>query len=119
MWRYGNDDIGGDNSLYGFLMSLLTLVRDLHATEPKDKVFGMLGLTQWSFWREPIPPGLTPDYGRSMKDICVGTTRVIIVENEGLKVLQEAQKFSGPEDGHWPSWVCSSATVFAIHWMQC
>ncbi|KAK3675337.1 hypothetical protein LTR78_004847 [Recurvomyces mirabilis] len=47
------------------------------ASKPKDRVFGMLGLYQ-RLVNETIPPGLRPDYSRSLTDILIDVVRAMI-----------------------------------------
>ncbi|KAK5158018.1 hypothetical protein LTS14_003941 [Recurvomyces mirabilis] len=51
--------------------------RKMKLPKPKDRVFGMLGLYQ-RLVNETIPPGLRPDYSRSLTDILIDVVRAMI-----------------------------------------
>ncbi|KAK5694288.1 hypothetical protein LTR97_009910 [Elasticomyces elasticus] len=55
--------------------SLLRLLKGLEAfqaRDPRDHVYGILGLYQLLFVHEKIPRELTPDYNKSLRDVLVG-----------------------------------------------
>lgn len=91
------------------LDSLLLLTKDFQATDPRDKVFGLLGMA--TDCRQAIPPALKPDYLKSTPDVFSDATRYIIKTSKCLDVLSHigfVAPFEPPPDAckrHFPSWV--------------
>lgn len=88
------------------LSYLLDLSHSFKATEPRDKVCGILGLA-WSETRKE----LIPDYTRPLQEVFAHATRLAIKESKHLTNVRyveclapaEARKYQ--KDGGWPSWV--------------
>ena len=69
---------------------LLTDLRPCDATDPKDHVYGILGLyLEFSSIGHVLPPGLIPQYNRQLGDIFCDATKFGIQESQGLSVLRE------------------------------
>ena len=91
----------GEQSLF----SLLDASMRSKSSDPKDKVFGMLGLMS-----SEVSTSLNPDYLRSLKDIYAEATVACIRERKKPCILSLAQAVVPPEKsrspgGDWPSWV--------------
>jgi hypothetical protein len=86
---------------------LLNLARYYETTDPRDKVYATLGLTEWRLRGEELPSALVPDYRKSLREILQDVTRFCI------QTRQELDLYSGINFG-WddeingnitPSWV--------------
>lgn len=82
-------------------LALLDMARNCHATEPRDKVYGIMGLASDSF-----RAALKVDYSLSMEEILLRTAEAIIIA-EGLDILAYASSSSDRKllDTGLPSWV--------------
>lgn len=91
------------------ILVLLDLARAASCSDPRDKVFAILGLLKWSGSPE-IPWTLEPDYTIELKDLLVAAATLAIEEEveDGIeKILSEVGHRSN-EDIHLdglPSWV--------------
>lgn len=91
------------------LGSLLLLTRDFQATEPKDKVFGLLGLA--TDCCNPILLALQPNYTKPTSYVYSNATRYLIHQSQSLDVLSHIGYVAPFEDpnvisrGLFPSWV--------------
>src|SRR3569833_2862647 len=72
-----------------------------HATDPRDKLFGVLGLVSDPSFVGPEGPA----YGESMRDLYIRTARYLIAQTKSLSVLQYAGTWRPPIAGGLPSWV--------------
>ncbi|PMD47969.1 hypothetical protein L207DRAFT_628518 [Hyaloscypha variabilis F] len=91
-WQYQNSEIdaGGVIGLY-----VLELGRDLKASDPRDKVYGFLGLTR---------VGIIPDYKKDVREVYIETALHLlrltgITQTLNLAGMENEQKFE------LPSWV--------------
>ena len=88
--------------------SLATLLhmqqRGLLASEPRDRVFGLLGLTNFA---NSIPMELNPDYNKAIPHVFGDATRVALRERGPHRVLLFVSHRSKEdlEQQDWPSWV--------------
>jgi hypothetical protein len=64
------------------------------STDPRDKVYGLLGVTR-------NPTALIVDYRKSVAEVYMATTRAMIAESQNLQALNAIQR-SG-EDNDLPS----------------
>ena len=82
--------------------------RHCQATDPKYKIFGLLGMTTWSRLGHAFPSGIQPDYHRSVRNCMRNATRVMIQEDQSLDVLSDELLYAkrDPKWGNepWPSW---------------
>lgn len=111
IWQYSERDHG----IYGpgkprhfSLGNLLANSRHFAATNPRDKVYGLLGLTRWSATGQKLPPEITPDYGKEIGHIYCQATRLAIQEKDTLDVLRYVQSSGDepPKDANdFPSWL--------------
>lgn len=86
--------------------SCLYLARSLSVTDPRDRVFGMLGLMRL----DSIPRELQPDYQKSVGDVFRDATRYALQEGKGYctdmifdMISHRSQE--EVEDPLWLSWV--------------
>ncbi|KAL1857560.1 hypothetical protein Daus18300_010318 [Diaporthe australafricana] len=70
------------------------------ATNPKDKVYGLLGLTS-----EDCRASLLPDYSKSVTDVYMDTARYIINSTGSLNILSTNTNSRRVEEPPLPSWV--------------
>lgn len=70
------------------------------STNPKDKVYGLLGLTS-----ERCRASLLPDYSKSVTDVYMDTARYIIDSTGNLNILSTNTNSPRAEDPPLPSWV--------------
>jgi hypothetical protein len=77
------------------LLYLLQHRRQSKATDPRDKVYGLLGIAT-------NRGSLAPDYRRSLAEAYMETTRVLIVESRSLEVLNATYPLERASD--LPSW---------------
>lgn len=91
------------------LQSLLHSTRPVKATNPRDKVFALLGLSGESRNPDDWPKALMPDYTRSVQDVYTEVTRYCIQRTGNLSILSQVDRSgdSGADaDGEeYPSWV--------------
>lgn len=80
-------------------LSLLNLVQDsrffLKATDPRDHIYGFLGLAS-------NPDAITPDYSKSLDEVYRQFTKAMIEENQTLDILSDCRL---SDDRKFPSWV--------------
>ena len=86
------------NSSVAAIARLLRRARFLEASDPRDKIFGILGLS--SAFAILMPP---PDYNATVSDVFCAAARVLISNSRSLLILLEANDES-PLIKH-PSWV--------------
>ncbi|KAI0547896.1 heterokaryon incompatibility protein-domain-containing protein [Xylaria curta] len=81
-----------------YLSVLLPLTRELEATDPRDKVFAMLGLVNMSRL-----PTVKCDYTLSVKEVYTSFARAMIIQEQGLSVFSSIMGHSNKLS--LPSWV--------------
>ncbi|KAH3987795.1 hypothetical protein HBH70_005710 [Parastagonospora nodorum] len=67
----------------GNLLQLLKSVWNRHASNPKDKVYGVLGLYRGSIF-------ITPNYNTSIREVMVQAAKAIVEETQNLDILHHA-----------------------------
>ncbi|MDA4132711.1 MAG: HET domain-containing protein, partial [Thaumarchaeota archaeon] len=89
------------------LSDLLWNTWDREATDPRDKVFAMLGLVSEAAEGAAVMTELSrPDYAKSTAQVYRETARDIIRTEDSLDILVAARaSYSGPTDQNLPSWV--------------
>ncbi|KAF2645476.1 HET-domain-containing protein [Massarina eburnea CBS 473.64] len=92
------------------LQSLLHSTVPFQATDPRDKVFALLGLSGESRAPDHWPKALMPDYDRSMRDVYRDVTLYCIQKTRSLSILSQVGTSGvnddSNSDGHvYPSWV--------------
>jgi hypothetical protein len=87
-----------DDTKIEFLMTNLTHIRHLQATNPKDKIYGLYGVL--STLGVSLP---APDYGKSLEKIYEEACLAIILHSKSLQILEYA--CSNARALNLPSWV--------------
>lgn len=109
IWDYvgpgGLRDSGGSSVAYA-----LGFAKELNASEPRDSVYGALGLMKCLRNAEEIPFELSPDYRRGLAEVSRDAMRAALYEDEGqhsddLFQFISHRSDSELEDLDWPSWV--------------
>lgn len=83
------------------------------SSDPRDKVFGTLGLSTFN-------PGVVPDYGLSVQEVYRRTARALITKGDGLEILFTAATNSRKGVEGLPSWVPDwrKVNVLSEAWFQ-
>ena len=94
---------------------LVTMTRHLRVTDPREQVFGMLGLKQWD---GGIPYLLTPDYGKPVSSVLRDAARFALQDdNRGLSLYVwssiSIQNDDGLEQANHVSWVPATGATIA------
>lgn len=79
------------------LNTVLSLARQAEARDPRDKVFGIIGLLDRS-----ISSKIVPDYRKSVQDVFTDLTVAIIRATRRLEQIIYTAEYLEPD---WPSWV--------------
>jgi hypothetical protein len=80
------------------LLFALTTTRNSLATDPRDKIYGLLGLLN-----EPRYESLVPNYDLTPEEVFINTTVFLISTHRSLAVLSCVE--TRDADGPLPSWV--------------
>ncbi|KAK5175799.1 uncharacterized protein LTR77_000939 [Saxophila tyrrhenica] len=107
MFDYAAHDILTPSEQPPTLLPLLVQHQDLGAHDPRDHVYGMLGLYQGALEPRVLPPLLRPDYTKSIAEVCRDATRFALEEQGDLQVLLHLfhRRLETPEERELPSWV--------------
>jgi hypothetical protein len=73
------------------LISLLEETRIRIAVDPRDKMYGLLGLATHKV-------AFVPDCEKGITEVYIGTTKVLISESQSLRVLNTVQCLKRDED---------------------
>lgn len=112
MARWSDFQESGENGL----RKLLESTCKLQSSEPRDKIYAVLGLTHWAQNGDDIPRLLQPNYVLPPRVCSAYATKTMIQEESGLLALAPIGTYSNvihnsmSEDRHWPSW--------CPHWHQ-
>lgn len=91
------------------LQALLQSTRPFEATNPRDKVFALLGLSGETASPELWPSALVPNYGRTVQDVYTKVTLHCIQQTKNLAILSQiegsTETSNSIEDSQYPSWV--------------
>ena len=98
------------------LDELLLCCADLKTSDPRDKIYAVLGILDLTEWPSDLVELMKPDYTLSVKDVYTRATIAAIRSTGRLSILESAQindpglRFRSPEarDGDYydvPSWV--------------
>lgn len=87
------------------LARLLQATSHCHASDPRDRVYGLLGL----FQPQDFSQDLTPNYTLSWRDCWVGTAAYLLLVERELELLTHALGHSRPVG--LPSWVLDIANI--------
>lgn len=121
LWRYVDPAHGPYRKAQGATIAdALVFARGLNSSQPRDHVFGLLGLNRYRSLSVTIMEKLRPAYSRSVLDIFRDATVAALMEADGIPdlVFEELiyhhnglRPISG--DG-WPSWVPKWADARAL-----
>lgn len=81
------------------LLHLLRATSHCHASDPRDKIYGLLGL----FKPQRISQKLVADYSLSWRDCCLGSAAYVLLVEGNIMLLAHALGCNGPMN--LPSWV--------------
>jgi hypothetical protein len=88
---------------------LLSLTRMHGVTDPRDRIFSLLGLdrTLCHVSRERVwdPPLIVPDYAQKTGDLYASIAKKLLCREKNLYLLSFVQRRGDVEDGYLPSWV--------------
>jgi hypothetical protein len=91
------------------LQALLHCTRPFKATDPRDKVFALLGLAGETETPDNWPTALAPNYARTTRDVYMEVTRYCIQKTKNLSILTQvdgsAEANHTTNDLEFPSWV--------------
>jgi tetratricopeptide (TPR) repeat protein len=98
------------------LLRLLNAYRNADCTDPKDRVYALLGI---SLYADHSHPGLQIDYSKSVAEVYQGAAQAIIEESGKLDVLcMNHESTTHPETGQYrarhhslPSWTPDWSTI--------
>jgi hypothetical protein len=85
------------------LLALVSQNVNQECTDPRDHIFGLLGLTVWAKQRLRWPPLIQPSYVKSVSDCMRDATRVMIEQEGNLSPLL-----------HW--YEVEQSPTWAVHW---
>ncbi|KAF2109248.1 heterokaryon incompatibility protein-domain-containing protein [Lophiotrema nucula] len=88
------------------ILELVCRARDFQATDPRDKVFALLGMA--NDLDEPAKRSvhLKPDYNKSKNQVYCGFARALVEQQRNLDVLATVDTFSRPKQrGMGASWM--------------
>jgi hypothetical protein len=104
--------VWGDNDLADTVSQLHVLLRltgSFRSTDPRDKIFALLGLSCETRDPDHWPQELIPDYNRSVQDVYAAATKYCIRQTNGLSVLSqyeyESIRGTAVSGASFPSWV--------------
>jgi hypothetical protein len=104
--------VWGDNGVSDTVSQLHVLLRltsSFRSTDPRDKIFALLGLSCETQDPDHWPEELVPDYNRSVQDVYTAATRYCIRQTSDLSVLSQHEygsvSGSGIANVSFPSWV--------------
>ncbi|EAU29641.1 predicted protein [Aspergillus terreus NIH2624] len=81
------------------ILELLQLASQSHASDPRDKLFGLLGLYQGDASAQALPP----DYSLSVQNVFLGFFAYCLVNLKHVDLLYRAAGLGAPKSS--PSWV--------------
>lgn len=91
------------------LQALLHLTREFQTTDPRDKIFALLGLLRETRDSDDWPKELAPDYNRSVQSLYTEVTRYCMRQTKSLSILcrVDSIKTNTSEEVYqeFPSWV--------------
>jgi hypothetical protein len=98
-------DLGKTNTFYQTLM----LSKDRQATDPRDKIFALVGLPYTDWYSEVFFPS-APDYNLSISDVYHITAKRLLVERNEVDLLSYVRHDPQVHEtwASWvPDWTCS------------
>lgn len=81
------------------------------ASDPRDTVYALVGLTRWAVRRTTVPALLRPDYTKSFAEVARDATRCALQEEQSLRTLLHiSHRSDGPIDsGEFCSWTFNAS----------
>lgn len=111
LWEYVDPQHGKYRDASGkpttTVLAALEHAKYICASEPRDRIFGLLGLMGVSWSSDVLPTELQPDYSRSMMELCRDVTKFALCSDADNRIaLPEIRHRSEAEseDDAWPSW---------------
>jgi hypothetical protein len=99
IWADGTDEVTWD------IQSLLLLTDQFLATNPRDRIFALLGLCKDTRHSEKWPEELDSDYDKSLSELFTGVTRFCIRQRKTLDIFTIITDTPTVQDKGFPSWV--------------
>jgi hypothetical protein len=99
IWNDGTDEITWD------IQGLLQLTYWFRATNPRDKIFALLGMCKDTRDLEKWPIELNPDYDRPLPEVFADVSRYCIRQTQTLNILHLIDGMSHTDNESFPSWV--------------
>ena len=91
------------SSLKALPLRMLNLFKGLDSTDPRDKVFALLGFVALD---GPYPELLTPDYEKSTEQVYLDVAKYLILTEQTLHVLNQRHlRLSTSRHRSMPTWV--------------
>lgn len=88
------------------LLPCLQICRGFQATDPRDKIYAMMGLLSTSARTDALKAGiLIPDYKLSVRDVYINLTRWHITQSKTLEILNYTLEHDENDENRLPSWV--------------
>ncbi|KAJ8125307.1 hypothetical protein O1611_g8331 [Lasiodiplodia mahajangana] len=84
---------------------LLYYSRSFEASDPRDKVFAILGLWKYTRGNRPGQMEIEPDYKKDVSEVYAEATAVAIHESGNLDILSLVEGTRREENSRLPSWV--------------
>ncbi|XTI91947.1 hypothetical protein V2W45_1346519 [Cenococcum geophilum] len=88
-----------------FSVALLLNLQSLEATDPRDKIYGLLGILP-----QNIDPAIQPDYTKPIDALFREVAKALLLKDENLRVLHCAAERS-PIPSTLPSWYQQSTAI--------
>ncbi|CAJ2508758.1 Uu.00g137840.m01.CDS01 [Anthostomella pinea] len=89
------------------LTTLLNKTRRFEASEPRDRVYSLIGLTEEAGETSVLPTALRANYDKPVRDVFRNITRYIIMSSRNLSILTLIRYH--PDWDTYPSWVVDFA----------
>ncbi|KAK4031975.1 heterokaryon incompatibility protein-domain-containing protein [Parachaetomium inaequale] len=91
------------------LLDLLIQCRFRQASDPRDKVYALLGIKDVSQNRQASVLGIEPDYGLSASEVYCHTARQLLLQSGNLNILGACTATTSQELPSWvPDWSTNS-----------
>jgi hypothetical protein len=98
------------------LLVLLNFTRRFQATNPRDKIWGLIGLVEEASNEKELPACLQPDYSKPLQEVFQGVTVYLINKMMNLQVLSHVQHIT-PEIVEDPDFATSMPTEQMPSWV--
>jgi Heterokaryon incompatibility protein (HET) len=92
-------------------LRLLGLTRQFEASDPRDRIYGLLGIPVEDYDEDNSQLFIEPDYSQSTEEVYEGVAKKLLTGDHILRLLSSIQH--GPsDDERYPSWVPRWHQVF-------